>query len=136
MEHVAGAKKFEELVCWLLADDLKERVYRILECKVVAKDFDYCRQIRKSTRSAPALIAEGFGRWTRPEFVRYLRLALGELGETRNHLRDGLQAKYIATDEYRELWHLCYRASRACRGLIDSLLRKIDEGGNQEKPRK
>src|SRR5687767_14684933 len=111
---MAGARKFEELICWQLADELKARIYIIISTGPVSKDFDYCRGIRKSARSAPALIAEGFGRWSRREFVRYLRLATGELGETRNHLRDGLQANYVPVETYRQLWHLSFRAIRAC----------------------
>ena len=132
---MAGATKFEELICWQLASELKTKVYRIIGRESVKKDFDFCRQIKKSTRAAPALIAEGFGRWTRPEFVRYLRLAKGELGETRNHLKDGLESKHIGVDEFRELWHLCYRADRACRGLITSLLRKIEMERKSKNPR-
>ena len=56
------AKKFEELICWQLSDKLKVRVFEILKREEVRQDFDYCRQIRKSARSAPALIAEGFAR--------------------------------------------------------------------------
>ena len=130
---VAGARTFEELICWQLACELKARVYRILERESVEKDLDFCRQIRKSTRAAPALIAVGFGRWTRPEFVRYLRLAKGELGETRNHLKDGLESSHLGVDEFRELRQLCYRADRACRGLILSLLRKIEQDRKRKK---
>ena len=126
---MAGARTFEELACWQLSDDLKCRVYRILERPKVAADVDFCRQIRKSTRSAPALIAEGFGRSTRPEFKRYLNMALGELDETRNHLRDGLQSNHLGVEEFRQLWHLLYRASRACRALRNSIQRRIDQDG-------
>ena len=132
---MAGATKFEELICWQLASELKSKVYRVIERESVKEDFDYCRQIRKSTRSAPALIAEGFGRWTNQEFVRYLRLARGELGETRNHLKDGLESRHFTVEEFRELWHLCYRADRACRGLINSLLRKIERERTKKKRR-
>jgi four helix bundle protein len=132
---VAVATKFEELICWQLAADLRGRIHRIVARPSVAEDAGFCRQIRKSTRSAPALIAEGFGRWTNPEFVRYLRLAVGELGETRNHLGDGVESGHIGVDEFRELWHLCYRCTRACQALIAELLRKI-ERKKKRKPRK
>jgi four helix bundle protein len=133
---VAGAKKFEELICWQLACELRQRIYRILSNPVVARDRDFCVQIRKSSRSAPALIAEGFGRWTNQEFVRYLRLAVGELGETRNHLGDGAECGHIEIDELRALWRLQYRATRACSGLINSLERRIAESEAKKKKRR
>ena len=77
-----------------------------------------CRRIRKSARAAPALIAEGFGRFRRPEFARYLEMALGELAETRNHLRDGTHCGHFTIDEFRTLWRICYRAKLASTGLL------------------
>jgi four helix bundle protein len=130
---VVGATQFEELICWQLADELKMWIYRIISRPRVADDVEFCRQIRKSSRSAPALIAERFGRWTRPEFRRYLQMAMGELGETRNHLRDGAQSNHLSVEEYRGLWHLCYRTTRACRALVADLDRKI--AGDKERRR-
>ena len=129
---MAGAKKFEELICWQLADELKVRAFRVMSRPAARRDPDFCRELRKSARSAPALIAEGFGRWTNPEFRHYLRLAVGELGETRNAFRDAAQSNYVSTEEYRDLYHLCYRASRACSALIADLERKI----NRDKKRR
>jgi four helix bundle protein len=124
---MAGATKHEELIAWQLSDELKSRIIKVVKTARAAGDFDFSRQIRKSSRSAPALIAEGFARYRRTEFARYLELALGSLGETRNHLRDAAQNSYIAIEEYRNLWHLCYRASRAATALLKTLKRRIKE---------
>lgn len=117
-----GVHRFEESICWQLSVALKLRIYRVLARPEAARP----------ARSAPALIAEGFGRWTRPEFIRYLRLANGELNETRDQVMDGADAQLIEPKELQVLVHLCYRATRACEGLIVSLLRKT----NEEKKRK
>jgi len=130
---MAVARKLEDLICWQLADDLKLRIYRIVAKPSVSRDVDLCRQIRKSSRAVPALIAEGFGRWGDREFARYLRLALGELAETRNHLRDGAQCGHIPIDEYRELWRLCYRTQRASSALLAVIKRRIHEADRGKK---
>jgi four helix bundle protein len=65
----------------------------------VARDFGFCDQIRESARSAPANIAEGFGKYDPPEFRRYLGIAVGSLKETQNHLRDALAQRYVGLDE-------------------------------------
>ena len=121
---MATARKHEELECWQLAHELKVRIFKVLERPMVRQDTDYCRQIRKSSRSTPALIAEGFARRNK-EFKRYLEMAVAELGETRNHLRDGAECGHFDIEEYRDLWHLCYRIRGASLGLIDYLERCI-----------
>lgn len=54
-------------------------------------------QIRRASVSVPANIAEGYGRVTRQEYIRYLRIALGSLRELDTHLviseRIGLAAQ-------------------------------------------
>ena len=129
---MATAKKFEDLICWQLGDELKVRVLRILRRPTVAIDVDFCRQIRKSVRGVPALISEGFAR-RQKEFKRYLELALGELNETRNHLRDGAQCGHVTIEEYRDLWHLCYRARRATLEMHQYLDRCIQEEERRRK---
>jgi four helix bundle protein len=115
------AKDFTELACWQLANELKVRVYEILKRPNVARDLKFCDQIRESVRSAPANIAEGFGKYDPPEFGRFLRIAVGSLKETQNHLRDALTQRYIALDEFREVWLLAKRARAAALALLDYL---------------
>jgi four helix bundle protein len=62
-----------------------------------------------SSRSGPANLAEGFWRYRPRENARFVRIALGSLGETVNHLHDGFTEKYIE-EEYRELDALARRA--------------------------
>jgi hypothetical protein len=80
---MAGAKKFEELICWQLADELKVRAFRIMSQPAARRDRDFCRELRESARSAPALIADGFGRWTNPEFRHSRRFISGAISDHR-----------------------------------------------------
>ena len=50
-----------------------------------------------------ANIAEGFWHYRPRENARHVRIALGSLGETVNHLHDAFTEKYIGDDEYHEL---------------------------------
>lgn len=115
------ARHFTELVCWQLSNELKVRIYGIIARPKVAKDFDYCDQIRKSARSAPSNISEGFGKYSAAEFRRYLNIAAGSLCETQNHLRDGLSQNYLESDEFKSIWTLATRARAATLGLMDYL---------------
>jgi len=103
--------------------ELKLRVYEIINRERVKKDFDFCDQIRRSARSAPRNIAEGFGRYLPGEFAKYLRVANGELKETTDALRDGFDCGYLSEVELTTLQRLAYRASKATTNLIAYLRR-------------
>ena len=60
-------------------------------------------------------------------------MALGELAETRNHLRDGAQSGHIGIDELRSLWHLTRRARLACDALVKYLTRCIETEEDQKR---
>ncbi|PYR73425.1 MAG: hypothetical protein DMF86_20560 [Acidobacteria bacterium] len=72
--------------------------------------FEFCDQIRGSSSSTPANIAEGFARYRPRPFAYCLRTALGELGETQNHLRKGRTKQYLSEDAFARLWRLSKRA--------------------------
>jgi len=108
-----GAKHFTELRCWQLANELKREVYAFTANDPARRDRDFCDDIRGSARSAPANIAEGFGRDTHAEFARFLTIAHGSLVETENHLRDALDCKYLSDREWDRLTALAKEAQRA-----------------------
>ena len=104
------AKRFEDLVCWQLARELERQVYAFTATALASKDFEYCRQIRKSSSSSPRNMAEGFGRYLPGDFARFMRNALGSLNETRDHLGAGHEQSYLSEEHYGELLTLTNRA--------------------------
>src|SRR5262245_5653257 len=94
--------RIDELVAWQLAKQLERRVFAFTERARAARDGEFCRQIRKSSSSAPANMAEGFGRFWPGEFAHKLRIAIGELHETQDRLEDALDRQYINDDEHLE----------------------------------
>ena len=83
---MAGARTFKDLVAWQLSSQLCDIIFDITASGPPARDFEFRDQIRSAAKKAPALISEGFLRWTPREFLRYLRMARGELGEVQNDL--------------------------------------------------
>jgi four helix bundle protein len=105
-----AARTYREIVCWQLSNDLKRRVYALIRKPEVAKDFDFCDQIRRSARGAPRAISEGFGRFRPADFARYLEYARASLMETQNYLDDALDNEYVTAEEHRQLFALAERA--------------------------
>ena len=103
-------RRYQELECWRLANQVKREVYAILARPKVARDFKFCDQIRESARSGPSNIAEGFGRFRPAENARFCEFAKGSLVETDNHILDALDQQYVTKDEWKELTQLIDRA--------------------------
>jgi four helix bundle protein len=114
---MAGVRRFEDLDCWKLANELKLAVYDLLERPHIRIDRSFCEDVRDAAKSAPANIAEGFGRRTDAEFARFLDIARGSLNESRNHIGDARDRHYIDEKERVVLDLLASRAVGAVAGL-------------------
>ena len=121
---MAGVKRFEELICWQLAVDLREAVFEITARPAVGRDRDFVEQIQKSARSAPSNIAEGFGRFQDGDFARFLEIAIASISETQNHLAEAASRGFVDHTEYTALRTLSSRAIGAATRLTLYLKRR------------
>jgi four helix bundle protein len=104
--------------------ELCEVVSQMTTDGLAAADLEFRDQIRRAADSAPSLIAEGFLRFTTGEFVRYLRMARGELGEVQSLLERARRKKYFADDV---LDGTCLLARRAIGTTTNLLKAKIQQ---------
>jgi four helix bundle protein len=108
-------------VCWQLARELERGVYAFTDKLPASKDLDFCRQIRRSSASAPRNMVEGFARFWPAEFAHKLRIAIGELEECQNHLEKALESGYIAKPEFEKMFTLADRSVGACVRFVEYL---------------
>ena len=118
---MAGWKDFREIAAWQYARDLKIRVDEFLERPKIKSKFRLHGQLHDAVRSAPANIAEGFGKYGNKEFARYARIAKGSELEVLNHLLDLRDQRLISEDELILAEHAAKKAINACVGLIRHL---------------
>ena len=116
--------KFEDLVCWRLAHALECEVIAFTSSGPASRDFKYRDQIRESSASSPANIAEAFGRFRPKDAVRFCDYALGSLRETRNHLISGRARGYLSDALFSRLSHLSEKAFEATKNWKLSLKRR------------
>ncbi len=130
-----GWRSHEEIIAWQLASELKNHVYDLIDADPrIQRDERFRDHLRGAVSSAPRLIAEGFGRYLPGDFSGYLRKANGELKETLECLRDGVDRGYFTHDQIVPLQRLCKRASKAATGLIAYL--KTAKAPNEEPRRR
>jgi four helix bundle protein len=118
---MAGWNDFQQIAAWQLARALKLRVYEYLKRPEFKRDFRYCDQLAGAARSAPANIAEGFGRHGNKEFARFVRIAKGSEAEVLNHLIDAHDQQLLSDAELKEAERDARRAMKAAVGLIKHL---------------
>jgi len=86
--------------------------------------FNLISQIRRSSKSVPANIAEGHGRFYYGDNVRFCYNTRGSLDETVNHLRTALDLEYCSKSLYENLRAQADEIRRMLNGYIDWLKEK------------
>ena len=118
---MAGWKDIREIAAWRYARDLKIQVDDYLARPNVRAKYGRHDQLFEAARSAPANIAEGFGKYGNKEFARYARIAKGSEVEVINHLIDLRDQRLISEDELFRSEHTARIALKAVVGLIRHL---------------
>ena len=80
-------KSYEDLIVWQKAVAFAEEIYRLQRTLPREERFGFGDQIRRAAVSIPSNIAEGFGRDSAKEFLRFLAIERGSLYEVRTQLR-------------------------------------------------
>ena len=124
-----GVRDFRDLVAWQLADTLRGEIFRFTSVGPAARDFRFRDDIRASSASAPANIAEGFGRFRPLQFASFLGIAKASLQETQNHLIDARDRRYIDDPLLSRLWNLAKAAERVTTNLVRAKLRQANAEG-------
>jgi len=131
---MATLKRFEELDAWQAARRLANDVYDETYREPLVKDFPLRDQIRRSAISAMANIAEGFERSGRREFIQFLAMAKGSVGELRSHLHLAHDRDYLPTDVYETLTRAAEATAQLIGGLMQYLRRTDVTGSKFRKP--
>ena len=100
---MAKVKKFEEIESWKKARSLTNKVYEVTLTGPFAKDFGLKDQIRRAAVSILSNIAEGFERGGDKEFLQFLSIAKGSVGELRAQLYVALDQRYVSQESFERL---------------------------------
>jgi four helix bundle protein len=118
---MSAARTFADLQFWQRARAWSRTIFRLAEQSPFSRDQRLVVQINDSSESVMSNMAEGFGRGTQEEFVKFLGYALGSLDETQSHLCAAYDRAYLAKDQFAEL----FREGTAIRKLTVAFIRAM-----------
>lgn len=85
--------------------------------------FGLTSQIRRCSISIPSNIAEGYGRETDKDFLRFLTISKGSLFEMQTQLEVAKNISYLQLEEFNNL----YEDSREVERMLVSFIKKIKD---------
>jgi len=90
---------FEDLEVWKEARSLKKEIIELVKTFPPEEKFRLIDQIKRSSGSVGTQIAEGHGRRTKPDELRFCVIGRGSLSETLNHFIDAFDEGYITEEQ-------------------------------------
>jgi four helix bundle protein len=114
-------KGFRQLTVWQMAYELTLEIYRLTKIFPKTETYGLISQIQRAVVSIPANIAEGYERNHRKEYLQFLFIAKGSLGEVETYLLLAKDLEYLSETEYASIDEKRKATSRLLKGLIKSL---------------
>ncbi|KRD12816.1 four helix bundle protein [Flavobacterium sp. Root901] len=112
---------FRRILVWQKSIALVTKIYSTTRAFPKEETFGLTSQIRRSSVSISSNIAEGSGRESAKDFLRFLYISLGSVFEMQTQLEIAKNIIYINEEEFNNL----YEDSREIERMLVSLINKI-----------
>lgn len=114
-------RSYRDLVAWQKAMDFGIEVYKTTKTLPDSERFGLVSQLRRAAVSVASNIAEGYGRGTRSDYLRFLRTARGSLYEIDTQMLLAARLEYLTSNAYETIHERLNECGRLIAGLIRSL---------------
>ena len=117
-------KTYRDLLVWQKAMELVTEIYHYTKLFPDEGRFCLTQQLRRSSVSLPSNMAEGYGRNSTQDYIRFLRIANGSLFELQTQLEIAKNLEYLSVEGFSVL----YKLTREIERMLSSLIKKINPG--------
>ncbi|MBS0196929.1 MAG: four helix bundle protein [Planctomycetes bacterium] len=118
-----------DLHAWQRAVEMGIAIYKASAALPQSERFGLTSQLRRGAVSVASNIAEGYGRGTSQDYLRFLRVARGALFEVDTQLVLAERLEYLSGTQCQSLQQSVQACGQVLSGLIRSIERKIEETG-------
>lgn len=118
---VTVIKTFRDLIVWQKSISFVAEIYKMTNVFPKEEQFSLTSQLRRAAISIPSNIAEGFGRHTRKEYIRFLQIAIGSTFELQTQIEIAKNLNFISQENFSRVFEL----SREIERMLSSLITKL-----------
>lgn len=123
-------RSHRDLEAWQRAVELSVELYRLTAAFPETERYGLVSQIRRAGVSIASNIAEGYGRGSRQDYIRFLRMARASLHEIDTQLFIANRLNMTKPDSFESISQL----HLSCTQLVAGLLRSLDPQSERMPP--
>lgn len=112
---------YRDLVVWQRSMELVKLVYGLTKQLPREETFALSNQLRRAVVSIPSNIAEGYGRNSKQDYLRFLNIARGSKNEVETQLQICLMLDYLRPEAIAEAQAACTEVGKMLNALIASI---------------
>ena len=112
---------YRDLVVWQRSMELVKLVYGLTKQLPREETFALSNQLRRAVVSIPSNIAEGYGRNSKQDYLRFLNIARGSKNEVETQLQICLMLDYLRPEAIAEAQAVCTEVGKMLNALIASI---------------
>ncbi|MEW6275360.1 MAG: four helix bundle protein [Bacillota bacterium] len=116
-------KSYRDLVVWRKAMHIVTKVYKITLKFPEDKNYILGSQLRRSAISIPCNIAEGYGRNSTNDYLRFLKISMGSVYELQTCLEIAKNLNFVDEDTFKVI----YENTREIERMLSSLIKKLNK---------
>ena len=117
-------KDFRQLAVWKKAHQFALMIYEATTDFPRDERYGLTSQLRRASASIPTNIAEGCGRFTDPDFARFLQVAMGSASETEYQILLARDLSYLPMHDYDRLQESVEEIKRMLASLLKTVRHK------------
>ncbi len=121
---MSNIESYRDLRTWRESNDLVVIVYCVTSKFPVDERYGLVSQMRRASVSVPSNIAEGMGRGTTKDLMRFLIIARGSVHELRSQLETVKLLSFISPEDFAVLSQRYAGLDAGINAHIQSLLKK------------
>ncbi|MEX0609579.1 MAG: four helix bundle protein [Balneolaceae bacterium] len=128
-------EKYEDLKCWQQSRVLVNQVYEIIAVSKLKTEFALVDQLKRASISVMTNIAEGFSRYHRKDFIRFLDYAQSSAKEVKSLLYIVVDQKMTSQERVKEIQNNCDHCSAMILALIKHLNKSLNNPNHTSEPK-
>ena len=118
-------RNFKDLQVWQKSHQFTLEIYECSQTFPKAELYGLTSQIRRAASSIPTNLAEGSGRYSDKEFVRFCDIASGSASEVHYQLMLPSDLNYLTQQQFTGLEHNLIEIKRMLHGLARSIRARL-----------